>query len=269
MLSKATLDTKIQLPKFLILYFHMKIPYTEQISWHKVITDNPMEGISNSNQKRLRSTVGSLPEEITHQIHPITPELLDWFIPLYESTIQTKNSPNVIDIREAIKKNSDTVDYFVLVLFENGKKVGATIFSEKKSFLSIAYRIYPNEWSSVKTAASPSLYSEYLICKHAHKRGYKKLSHGKDRNAYGMNASIGLAVFKLSYGCKAYVGTKSPEIKVLDIDEISKDVLIIRYDEAASFLKNGYLICARETEDKYTQVTKYQDQLKIETIYRD
>lgn len=247
----------------------MKIPYTDHISWRKTITEDAMADISKSNQKRLRSTVASLPDSIKHQILPISDELINWFVPLYTSTIESKNNPKVINVAEEIQKKQDAVEYFILLLIENGERIGATIFSKRKTFLSIAYRIYPPNWSVTNTPASPTLYSEYLICQHAYEEGYKKLSHGRDRNPYGKNASIGLAIFKLSSGCKPYVGTKEPDVKVLDTDDLTEDIFIVSHDETKEFLNSGFLICSRDTEDKYIQVTKYPEQIKVETIYRD
>ncbi len=247
----------------------MKISYIPEHAWYKKVVEDPLLLMGKSNQAQLRSTLRHEDLScITYSIEVLTEDILQWFTPLYTQEISNKSNPKVSDIYGTTLGKESPYTYYALILYENGERIGATIFSERKTVLSIAYRIYPHKWSTVVLQANPSLYTEYLINKHAHQRGLSKLSHGRDRNPYGINSYIGLAAFKLSIGCSAMIPSAPLETLTFDTDTATLDAFVLEQPQEGRAITQAYLICTEASLGKYIQVTKYPHLLSVETIFR-
>ena len=243
----------------------MILGYPSHLGWTKTVSANYLAELGASNQKRLRAMLKHLQiADITHTIEPLTEELVAWFTPLYQETIGEKENAHVFNIRETTLDKKG-VDYFMLRIFENGTPLGATIFSKRTSSLSVAYRVFQTSWNTHDFAAGPTLYAEYLTVQHAYESGYTKLSH---RNPYGLNAAIGLASFKLSFGCVP-LAAKSATTETLDTDALETDILVVVPVSEGNTQLKGILLTTRENEQKYLQVTKYPDALPVTVVYRE
>jgi len=247
----------------------MKIQYLKEHAWYKQVASDPLTLMGKSNQAQLRSTLRHEHlSSISYSIEPLTMEIIEWFTPLYTAEILRRNNPKVSDIYATTLGKESPHPYFALLLYENNERIGATIFSVRAHTLSIAYRMYPHKWNKVTLQANPSLYTEYIINMHAKEIGLLKLSHGRDRNPYGINSHIGLASFKLSIGCSALIPASSGEVLTFDTEEAYCDTFILEYPHAGRSITKAYLICAEETLDKYNQVSKYPHLLSVQTIIR-
>lgn len=248
----------------------MKVTYALEYNWTKPVDKDPLNEFSKKSRARLRSTLNKIEESsVSHKIEPLTEETLSWFTPLYNETISNRGNPKIFDIFSTTLGKGSKYTYYSLILFEEEKPVGATIFSERKSVLSVAYRISPHDWENNSLPSTPSHYVEYLLNEYAWKRGYKKLSHGKDRHPYGINSQIGLAIFKLSIGCRAYTSTTEYNTAEIDLDSITEDQLIFEHPRDGREVTKGYLCIQSDHLNKYLQATKYPDQIEVEIITRD
>lgn len=153
------------------------------------------------------------------------------------------------------------------MLHDQGAYVGGTIFSLTEKSISVAYRSHETKWPHAALLASPALCAEYLLMQHALELGKIRISHGKDRNPYGMNASIGLAIWKLAIGCLP-VKSNDAEMKTLDTETVAEDMLVLVYPGEARRIREAYLLTTPETEQRWLQATKYPERLKVATIYR-
>ena len=247
----------------------MNITYASEHKWLKSIGEEPLSTFGKNNRARLRSALKNIEETgIRHEIAELTQDTLDWFTPLYNEKISAKDNPKLFDIHATTIGKESKFTYYSLALFEDDTPIGATIFSERNKILSIAYRIFPSQWDKYYLQANPSLYTEYIINKHGADNGFTKLSHGRDRNPYGLNSHIGLAMFKLSVGCSAYLPTTEYQTQTLDTEELTEDVLIFEHPESDRKITKGVLVTTEENLPKYAQITKYPDQIDIETILR-
>lgn len=246
----------------------MIVTYASEHTWVTEISSDPMHKLGKNNQAKLRSTLNQLSSRaVSHKIVELTPEILAWFVPLYESTIGKKNNPKIKDIYATTIGRTVTYQYFALILEEAGTPIGATIFSKRKSIVSIAYRVYPHQWSAVKLKAQPSLYAEYLINQYSYQCGYTKLSHGKDRNPYGLNASIGLAQYKLSVGCHALLPKTYTKCD-LNLDLVTNDILVLEYPQDRQEITKAYLCTNANNIEKYRDLTRYSERLNVKIILR-
>ena len=247
----------------------MIITYANYHRWSKtVIPEDVFDGFGKKSKKRLLAAIPLIDSaNIRTEVTPVNADFLAWFMPMYETRINSKANPNVMPIEQRIAESDK--QFFALQLFENEQPLGATIFSLPKANFSIAWRTYENSWTQTNFPINPSMYMEYIAAKVAIERGCKKLVHGKDSNPYGQNSSIGLAAFKFAVGSQPSK-CKVCEIQTIDTDTVETDILVFEYPEQdEKQIKKGYLVTSRENEPKWTQVTKYPHLVDIETIYRD
>ncbi len=241
----------------------MIVQYADFHNWYKNISDDPIEDFAKSNQKRLRATLKVVDAtDVSYEIKRIDESFLEWFVPFYEKTIQSKDNPNVYDIRTIIAEKGATIDYYSLTLYEGGTPIGGTIFSDRGNRYSYGYRAFQNEWEHTKLPSTPTFYAEYILAQHSLQNGKHKLSHGKDRNPYGINSGIGLCIFKLSVGCTAAL-PKTYQTATIDTDTVAENVLVLEKPSDGVRITDAHL-CVREADlEKYIQVTKYPEQLQV------
>ena len=253
-----------------IFNMKMQVSYPSHHSWLKDITSGLAIDFSGRTAKKIHTTLPLLADfNVTYTIEPLSEAFLSDFMPLYTQEIGAKENALMQDIPEKTLHNAaSSFPYFCLSLRENGVFIGGTIFSVRADRISYAYRTFQNAWVAAPFKASPALIGEYAVAQFACDQHLAFLSHGKDRNPYGLNANIGLATFKLSVGCWPSVA-KDCEIKTIDTDTITKDCLILALPESGKKITKAYLITSQETEAKHIQVTKYPDLLQVKVLYRD
>ncbi len=252
-------------------YGLMLITYATSHVWERLVTEDPLACFGKNTKARLRSTLNQISNfDIQAVTLPLDEAFLEEFLPLYQRLIQEKDNPLIVDIRETTLGNSASkYPYFYTAIYEEGVLLGAIIFSLRETSVSIAYRAFEYEWISAKLPANPTMYAEYLISLHATEIGVEKFIHGKDRNPYGLNASIGLAIFKLGVGCYLRKSRKF-EIKTLDTNTLSTDIFILEYPgDSETQIKKGYLVTSAANEAMWDRVRRYPDQIAVETIFRD
>ena len=153
-------------------------------------------------------------------------------------------------------------------LYENGTPIGGTIFSLTGNKLSIAYRTYQNNWTTAALQANPSAYTEYLLNQEAINQGKEVMIHGKDRNPYGLNSSIGLANFKFAAGCQPELPKKFA-VESIDTDTLTTDVLIFALPTAPdTTITKAYLVVDELGVSKWEQLTKYPHLLDVTLLQR-
>lgn len=244
----------------------MKITVPDKVRWIKDVPDDPISGYSSKQRGRIRSTLKLFEETVDVDILPIDQELVDWFTPLYEERMSTKDNPVIFDVASTTLNNPNGRDYFMMVVSEDGERIGATLFSIMGKQINLVYRTYPNSWKNSSYRANPSLVTDYLITEHAKSIGKVRVSHGKDRNFYGQNAGIGLATFKLSVGCIPKL-CKDFELTEVETDDIKEDTLILLSESEGEVITRAVLICHEENAEKFIQLQSYSDQLQVEVLH--
>ena len=244
----------------------MIISIPDKVSWRKIITSNSLDHYNKNSAKRILKThSNSSHNNITYSISPLTPEHLEWFLPLYVQKMSTVSNPALSDIYTKTLV-TNTKNFFILILFENSEKIGGTIFSQTETDINIAYKIFENNWYKSTLPASPSLYADYLLTEYGQTTHKQLMSHGKDRNGYGKNSNIGLAIFKISLGYKPYLPKKYQD-ESLDTDTIFSDCLYFAPTKAVSEL-HGYLFTTKDTSYKWSRLSSYDDNVVIDWILR-
>lgn len=252
----------------------MNKTYPPYVRWMKPVCADPAQLYGKKNQKRIRSTLGRIEESgISHELRPLDDAFLEWFGPWYQTNIGSKRNAAVHDLRAKTLENTESLsEYWCLELLQNGERLGGTILGVREDRIMIAYRTYQQKWNNELTLqANPSLYTEYLVSAWAYALGKEWISHGKDRNPYGLNANIGLAIFKLSVGCSASIALDSEDYTPLSLplDSVTEDALILESPTAGAEITKATLWVARENEQKYAQLSGYSERLTVEIIYRD
>ena len=248
----------------------MIITHASHHSWYKNVKADSLQQYSKSDRKKLEKTIRLAQSAgVVAEFKTVNEDFFEWFIPLYNQTISQKKSPNLYDVRGTTSGKTDGVYYYkTLTLKQDGVIVGGCIFSCWKGRYSIAYRIYERDWHGTSLSASPALYGEYLMDDYAQSHHKLILTHGLDRNLYGLNSSIGLAMFKLSVGCQAKLRLNYLEKYQIDTDQVHTDVLVLHYPETGEDITEATLVCLEENQPKYVQLKNYHQRLKINTLIR-
>lgn len=249
----------------------MQVTYPSHHRWMRDISEGIEIGFSGRIIKMVNSSNPLLERHnIVSKIEPLTDIFFQDFTPAYLDNIGNKANAMVSDVYAmTLGKVDSKVPYFGFSLIENGKYIGGTIFSLRDDRVSYAYRTFQKDWNEAKLKANPALIGEHMIAMFAYDLGKTLISHGKDRNPYGLNSAIGMAGFKLSVGCKpSLVPPGTYEINTLDTNTLTEDCLILELPKEGNGITKAYLVTSHENEHKYLQVTKYPEQLAVEVIYR-
>ena len=248
----------------------MQVTYPSHHQWLKNISAGPEIDFSGSVAQKIHAALPHLNKHgVTYSIKPLSEDFLKDFMPMYRTEIGTKPNALMQDVPEKTLYNKEAkYPYFCFSLEESGVFVGGAIFSVRPDRVAFAYRVFNNSWTTAKLRASPALIGEYAVAQYACSLGCIYLSHGKDRNPYGLNANIGLATFKLSVGCRPSALGEF-EVLTMDTDTLTEDCLILELPKEGSKIEKAYLVTSHETEDNYLRATKYPNLLQVEVLYRD
>lgn len=246
----------------------MQVSFPSHHSWLKDISAGIEIDFSGRAAKKIHASLPLLEtSHIDYHIEPLTEAFFDEFMPLYTSHVGNKQNSLLHDVKANTLYKDSAFPYCSFSLRESGKFIGGTVFSMREDRISYAYRAFMPDWNNARLKASPAMIGEYVVAEYATLHGKQFLSHGKDRNPYGINAGIGLATFKLSVGCRACV-SKNAEIKTLNTDTLEQDCLILSMPDTGTAITKAYLVTTKESLEKYIQVTKYPDLLEVEVLFR-
>lgn len=249
----------------------MHIVYPSHHRWFRKNAEDPLQYFTGKNLKKLTHTLADEQlQSITWQIAPLSDDFFTDFTPLYNETIGTKENGIVHDVyQKTLGKDFIEFPYYGLSVYENGVYIGGTIFSLREDRIAYAYRAYKRDWNEITLKTNPAILAEYYVAQFASEKHIKYISHGRDRNPYGLNSAIGLATFKLSVGCSPLL-TENFDTLELDTNTIEQDALILEMPEKGQlYITKAYLVTTKENEQKYIQVTKYPEQLAVEIVYRN
>jgi len=242
--------------------------FSNKHKWIKQIHPDILPDFGKSGSKKIKHLLEKISStNITYHFSPLTNDFFNWFTPQYNKQVGSKknfSAHNIVD--KTLHRSNKIYPYYSLTVLESSKPVGGVIFTLRKGHLSVAFRVFKPTWEdNLAFRCSPSLFAEYLLAQHALKNNLENLVHGVDRNPYGMNASIGLAIFKLSVGCHPEVCIKH-EINKLDTTKYLTDTLVLEYPTDSKVIKKATLITTPENLPKYNQLMKYEHLLKVKTI---
>ncbi|OGG65823.1 hypothetical protein A3I99_00045 [Candidatus Kaiserbacteria bacterium RIFCSPLOWO2_02_FULL_45_11b] len=242
--------------------------YANKHRWVKRIHPDILPDFGKSGIKKISQLLAKLGDtNISYKFSPLDEDFFTWFTPQYEKQVGSKKNfsgHNVI--AKTLHRENKIFPYFSLTVFESDTPVGGVIFTLRKNRLSIAFRVFKPSWDKNPTVrCSPALLAEYLLARHALDNNLEYLAHGVDKNPYGLNASIGLAIFKLSVGCRPEIYFNH-EIKDFNTAEYSTDTLVFEYKTGSKVIEEATLMTTLENLPKYEQLMKYEHLLKIKTV---
>ncbi len=213
----------------------MTAQYPEAIVWRLAIEPamTVQSIVGKGASKKIRKTLPVLAAaNIECKIEPLTEKFLQAFLPLYTASIATKSAPKIFDVAAAIaqRQTEQGAQYLTLGLYEQGQLIGGRIFWIDGQLAKAAYRVFPKTFR-VPTAASPSIVAEYYFLLYILDQQISEISYGKDSNCYGINFSIGLALYKLHLGARPRANRTSPVLSVAALeDPQQRDALIFIAD---------------------------------------
>jgi hypothetical protein len=244
----------------------MIIKYADNHTWRKTIHPDIFPDFGKNSTKKLKSCLDNVETlRLSHKFGELDENFFTWFQPMYDTQIANRKNFGGYDIFATTLGKADCQHtYQTLTLLENGTPIGGAIFTRRKVRVSIVYRAFFGKFVNGKTRCTPALYAEYLLHKEALRLKLPDLTHGADKNPYGINSAIGLAIFKLSVGCTARL-QRQRERHQIDITTLTQDALVLEYPETGDVITKGHLVTTRANQEKYEQLLKYPDLLTITT----
>lgn len=236
--------------------------------WVKQIHPEILPDFGKSGTKKITQLLAKVDSsDISYGFAPLDEAFFEWFTPQYLNQVGNKKNFGGQDvIAKTLHRENIMFPYYSLTVFESGKPLGGVIFTLRENKLSVAYRVFRNEWNNHPTLrCSPALYAEYLLTKHAVEKNLQFLVHGIDKNPYGVFAAIGLATFKLSVGCHPET-CLTHEVQEFTPTEYTDDILVFEYPKDSKVIENATLITTEAKLPKYEQLLKYGHLLKIKTV---
>lgn len=237
--------------------------YPHYIAWRTELhgLESFSDLISREKSKRLYKSL-NLIENSTYRIltEIVDDKFLREFVPLYTKNIQTKKHGNVFDVKTAIERNLQRgIIYESISLRHNHNLLGALIYSLRKKSLSVAYRIFPHHLI-LKLPLSSSYIGEHYLVKQALSHQRRFITHGRDRNLYGPNSSIGVAEFKLSVGSRPYVSSAATNnFYPVSLLQAHEDTLMFLGSRPKEAITHGILFIPERTNstlEKYASLLK-------------
>lgn len=226
--------------------------YPEFIAWHL-----PLEGFTDANQifsaktaKKIRSGLRILDEqEYQFHIEDFDERYIDRFDALYRSNLEAKKSPRIKNIRQMLANAPEQRQYKILVLEKDGVMLGGlTFFISYGHTLMTVLKVFPYALPDTKLPISPTFLAEYKLFAHCFDLGLDKIVHGRDKNIYGKNSAIGLAMFKTQLGCKPRAAVSAMIFPLESIERTEEDMLVFLASEAKEFIDHAILYTRESPE---------------------
>jgi hypothetical protein len=247
----------------------MILEYPEFVAWDKKIDSSDALNNFNARQKKyLASFIKSDNfSRIHHKIEFVNDTFLDLFIPFYTKSIEAKKNPYVVDIKKLIELNSAKHEIYCLSIFEDNEFVGGSIFIHRKERITTSVKSYLRKWSTFNNSVSPTLLAESYFYEHAIEHDYKQVSHGKDRNPYGLNSNINLCATKLQLGYVPQLPKKG-DCKTISIENINEEVLVMLKPTSGNIITNAVLFSNdNNPEELYNYLLSNKSELDIKLVH--
>lgn len=198
-------------------------------------------------------------------------DILDQFIPLYKQNLIVKKNPKIFDIKKSIEETqSDNAVVRMLTLSKADKFLGGYIFSDYGNSYRIMFVVLPKALETKIFVNNVAFLMIFKMLEKSLEDKKEYFSHGRDRNLYGLNADIGLAIFKLRCGFKPYVEDK-PDLEFLEQFEWDKftDNLIFTEQKAEEKITKACLFTNKtgdELKNNFGAILKFSDEIGLEII---
>lgn len=231
---------------------------------------NAYDVFSKKTAKRIRAALRIMEESNFHlEVEEVDEKYIEVFEPLYVSHLGKKKNPKIADLKERILEHQEhNFPYKGVSLYRGDEFLGGLIFSFRSESLNAAFKVFPTS-ISLHIPINVSFLAEYYFYNYALEFKKEAVFHGRDRNAFGLNAAIGLALYKLQAGNKPYV-SRASHIEFLEEFEWNEtdDVLLFLGKERGVPAEKAVLFLAGSDElldNKYAILTK-QKYFELEII---
>lgn len=241
--------------------------YPQYVRWKLSLADHeePWQFFGKKTGKRVRRAVEKCAQDKTEvfKIETVDDDYLEAFVKIYTESIAEKSNPRHIDVIQKIhEKQEEGVEYEAVSLYnsDTSKLIGGLLYSKREESLNAAFKAFPAEFSATMPA-TPTRVAEYYFIERAKQLQKTYISHGKDRNVYGVHCDLGLARFKLSIGCVPYVPADNTLWKE-EVDANKEKVVFIFLGEDVDTPVQESILITTKTEEEsraaYPELWKHE-----------
>lgn len=252
----------------------INVVYPSKLTWIIDLKkfESASDAFGNGLNKKIRSSYRKFEEsDYNFVIESVDEAYIDKFIPLYEENIKKKDG-KIYDVKDKIIVNPPhNYPYFALSLYKDEEYLGGLIYSDRGDHYVGAYKIFPSKLEFTAKVGATML-AEYFLYSKAISNQISYIRRGKDRNLYGVNSRIGLALFKYKIGAKPNILPENEKFEIgeqFEWDE-EKDVLIFEMPEKGREIKKAKLLIAQSSSDDFQEKYKcllLQKVFNIEVIH--
>ncbi|MFA4930991.1 MAG: hypothetical protein WC570_03965 [Patescibacteria group bacterium] len=246
------------------------------IAWWNQLGEkkNLLEMVGKNTRRKIKQLLQITEEnDLRMVVEEATDELAAKFFNVYKNFISSQKSGKVYDVLQIIREKNTVKKYKFLSLYYRGEYRGGLLFSGEKGKIATAFKCYPHQIEGLKLPIGIAYLSDYYLVLYAAKNNLARINHGRDRNIYGVNSNPGLAMYKLTVGCKPFV-SKARDVEWVDFvvpDKNDRDILIFQASTKGEPIKQATLILFKTRKEEIPQVygaLKNITDLQLEVIDR-
>ncbi len=241
------------------------IIYPQYITWEVSLIEktSALSCFSSEISKKIPKTLLRLKEAgYTFVFERVDASYMKNFSVVYKENITQKNNPKIFDVENEIaKKILDGSTIEALSLYKNDTYLGGSIYRVLDEKFSVIYRSFVKTFE-FSLPVNIGIVADFFLYQKAIDEKKMHITHGRDRNLYGLHSDPGLVQFKLSVGGIPHVSKHENQmIFSREKEDISgKNIKIIEGNGPSILNQNFYsskdCVFIFLGEQKDTKITK-------------
>ncbi|NCN58455.1 helix-turn-helix transcriptional regulator [Candidatus Microgenomates bacterium] len=228
--------------------------YPQKISWRIDISDydNYLAPFGGKTRKKIHKAEQHLAENNYNiKVDDVNEEFIDNFIKIYTRHIQSIGG-QVHDVKyKIITKPPHSYPYKAVSVYKGNQYIGGLLFSDRGDHLVTAYKAIPRD-TGIKLPIGMSYLVEAELYKYALTHNKQYIRRGRDRNLYGIELAIGIALYKLQIGNYPIL---VPDKKLTIIDSFDwkgQDVLVFLAPQAGNKIDKAIMYSTKSVDELHT-----------------
>lgn len=191
------------------------VTYPQYIKWELSLAKkiSSLECFSPEIAKKIPKSLSRLQAAgYTFVFEAVDASYMEKFHTLYVQNISQKENPKIFEVKGKIAEKlskGETIE--ALSLYKNNTYLGGSIYRVLDEKFSVIYRTFQKEFE-ISLPVNVGIAADSLVYQKAIDEKKTDITHGRDRNLYGLHSDIGLAQFKLLVGCAPYISNNQQVI---------------------------------------------------------
>jgi len=222
---------------------HIECKHPVKLSWQldfDQLKDALAPFSTRTRKKIIKAQLLLADHDYSIRCEDLSEELVDRFVAIYKLHMQAIGGI-VHDVKQRVYVSPPhSHPYKVISIYLKDIYLGGLIFSDRVTHLVTAYKAIPHKLKH-SLPISSSFVIEAALNKYAIEHNCKYIRRGKDRNLYGPNLSIGLALYKLQIGTYPRLVPNSKLKPSTGFNWSNKDTLVFLAPQEGNRITEGII----------------------------